>query len=223
MVGVPGQTYQSALENIDFCEKIHNRCGNDPRLFYFISPLAPFLDPASPAFEHPEKYGYKKFCHSLEDHRAAITHPSWKHMLSYETTEMTRDQIVNATYDAANRLNEFKLKYALIENEAFLDIERKIEKSKAYIERIDQLLALPKDEYNKELVKVKKEIEELNRYSICGKNELKWEVKNNYANFFSLALVGLEQLIEDYAIKIRHGLSPKKREQVELEVEVRKA
>lgn len=222
MVGVPGQTYQSALENVDFCEMIHNRCGNDPRLFYFISPLAPFLDPASPAFENPEKFGYKKFCHTLEDHRAAITQPSWKHMLSYETTEMTRDQIVDATYDAANLLNEFKLKYSLIENEAFLDIQRKIGKSKAYIERIDQLLALPKEEYKAELVKVKKEIEELNRYSICGKNELKWEVKNNYANFFSLALVGLEQLYEDYAIKIRQKLSPKKREQVELEIEARK-
>lgn len=217
MVGVPGQTYKSALENIDFCEEIHNACGNDPRLFYFISPLAPFLDPASPAFEHPEKYGYKKFCHSLEDHRAAITQPSWKHMLSYETNEMTRDEIVNATYDAAELLNEFKLNYKLIEIVAYVDIQRKIEKSKAYIERIDQLLALPPEEYNRELVKVKKEIEELNRYSICGKNELKWEVKNNYANFFSLALVGLEQLYEDYAIKVRHQLSPKKREQDELE------
>jgi B12-binding domain/radical SAM domain protein len=218
MVGVPGQTYKSALENIDFCEEIHIRCGNDPRLFYFISPLAPFLDPASPAFEHPEIYGYKKFCHSLEDHRAAITQPSWKHMLSYETNEMTRDDIVNATYDAAELLNEFKLKYSLIEIDAYVDIQKKIEKSKAYIERIDQLLTLPPEEYNRELAKVKKEIEELNRYSICGRNELKWEVKNNYANFFSLALVGLEQLYEDYAIKVRHQLSPKKREQVELEV-----
>lgn len=33
---------------------------------------------------------------------------------------------------------------------------------------MDQSFDLPKDEYNKELVKVKKEIEELNRYSICG-------------------------------------------------------
>ena len=49
-----------------------------------------------------------------------------------------------------------------------------------------------------ELAKIQKEIEELNKYSICGKNELKWEVQKNYANFFSLALVGLEQLYEEY-------------------------
>ena len=47
------------------------------------------------------------------------------------------------------------------------------------------------DEQGKELAKLNTEIAELNRYSICGRNELKWEVSKNYANFFSLALVGL--------------------------------
>lgn len=223
MVGVPGQTYQSALENIDFCEKIHLACNKDKRIFYFISPLAPFLDPASPAFEHPEKFGYKKLCHTLEDHRAAICQPSWKHMLSYETNEMTRDDIVRATYDSANLLNEFKLQYSLIDDDTYLDIKGKIKRSMAYIEKIDQILALPPDKQSLQLEVVKKEVEELNRYSICGKNELKWEVKNNYANFFSLTLVGLEQLYVDYANKIRSQLSPQMREQVEVELEVEKA
>jgi B12-binding domain/radical SAM domain protein len=218
MVGIPGQTYESALQNIEFCEKIHQACQLDPRIFYFVAPLAPFLDPASPAFEHPELYGYKKFCHTLEDHRKAITQPSWKHMLSYETNEMTRDDIVNATYEAAKLLNHFKLKYQLIDQSGFEDIERKIEKSQAYIEKIDSLLDLPEEKKELEFVKLNKEIEELNRYSICGKNELKWEVQKNYANFFSLALVGLEQLYEEYLIKIRTQLSPKKRQQVKVEI-----
>ena len=195
MVGVPGQTYESALENVKFCETIHLSCRKDPRLFYFISPLAPFLDPASPAYENPEMYGYKKFCHTLKDHAKAIVQPSWKLMLSYETKEMTRDAIVNATYEAAKRLNTFKYQYALIDHGTFADIERKINKSKEYIEKIDQLITLPADQYAVEMVKMKREIEELNRYSICGKNELKWEIKKNYANIFSLALVGLDLLI----------------------------
>jgi B12-binding domain/radical SAM domain protein len=217
MVGIPGQTYESALKNIDFCETIHLSCQKDPRIFYFVAPLAPFLDPASPAFENPEIYGYKKFCNTIEDHRKAITQPSWKHMLSYETKEMTRDDIVNATYNAAELLNDFKLKYYLIDNETYFDIQEKIKKSIAYIERIDQVLALSPKRQEEELMKIRKEIQELNRYSICGKNELKWEVKKNYANAFSLALVGLELLYEDYAIKIRHQLSPKRREQFKLD------
>jgi B12-binding domain/radical SAM domain protein len=218
MVGIPGQTYESALKNIEFCETIHLTCHLDPRIYYFVAPLAPFLDPASPAFEHPEKYGYKKFCHTLEDHRKAITQPSWKHMLSYETTEMNRDDIVNATYESAKLLNHFKLKYNLIDNNGFVDIERKIEKSIEFIQKIDALLALPENQKIQALGVLSKEIEELNRYSICGKNELKWEVQKNYANIFSLALVGLEQLYEDYAIKIRHQLSPKNGEQVKLDI-----
>ena len=218
MIGIPGQTYESALENIDFCEQIHLACGQNQRLYYFVAPLAPFLDPASPAFEHPELYGYKKFCHTLEDHRKAITQPSWKHMLSYETNEMTRDDIVKATYGSANLLNKFKLKYRLIDQTGFQDIAKKIEKSIAYIEKIDELLALSPEKQIGEFAKLRKEIEELNRYSICGKNELKWEATKNYADVFSLATVGLEQLFEDYAIKIRHQLSPKRREHVNLDI-----
>ncbi|MED4227961.1 TIGR04190 family B12-binding domain/radical SAM domain protein [Neobacillus cucumis] len=222
MVGIPGQTYTSAVENIDFCETIHLACHKDPRLFYFVAPLAPFLDPASPAFEHPEVHGYKKFCHSLEDHRKAITQPSWKHMLSYETKYMTRERIVNATYEAAERLNDFKLEYDLISQEDYFEIKVKIEKSKQYIGKIDHVLSLPAEEQAVEYAKIQEEINELNKYSICGKNELKWEVQKNYANFFSLALVGIEQLYEDYVNKFRHLLSPRRREQFRLETEYRK-
>lgn len=222
MVGIPGQTYDSALENIDFCEKIHLACQQDKRIFYFVAPLAPFLDPASPAFENPELHGYKKFCHTLEDHRAAITQPSWKHMLSYETIDMTRDDIVKSTYESAKLLNEFKLKYRLIDEEGYQEINWKIEKSINYIDKIDYVLSLPEEQQQPELAKIRKEIEELNKYSICGKNELKWEVQKNYANFFSLTLVGLEQLYEDYANKIRHLIKPQRRQKFRLEPEHRK-
>jgi B12-binding domain/radical SAM domain protein len=222
MVGIPGQTYGSVLKNIDFCEKIHLACNQDKRIFYFVAPLAPFLDPASPAFENPELHGYKKFCHTLEDHRKAITQPSWKHILSYETKDMTRDDIVNSTYESAQLLNNFKLKYGLIDEEGYLEIKWKIEKSMDYIEKIDYVLSLPAVQQPGELAKIREEIEELNKYSICGKNELKWEVQKNYANFFSLTLVGLEQLYEDYANKISHLLSPKRRQQFQLDTEQRK-
>lgn len=223
MTGIPSQTYQSAIENIDFCEEIHLACNKDPRLFYFVAPLAPFLDPASPAFENPELHGFKKFCHTLDDHRKAITQPSWKHMLSYETTQMTRDDIVNSTYDSAQKLNDFKLKYGLIDQAGYEEIKGKIEKSQAYIKKIDYVLSLPKAEQQIELAKIQKEIEELNKYSICGKNELKWEVQKNYANFFSLALVGLEQLYEEYAIKFKHAFQPKLRHQFKLETQHQEA
>ncbi|MDF2858205.1 MAG: radical protein [Neobacillus sp.] len=219
MVGIPGQTYASVLENIDFCETIHLACNQDKRIFYFVAPLAPFLDPASPAFEFPEIHGYKKLCHTLEDHREAIKQPSWKHMLSYETKDLTRDDIVNSTYESAQLLNEFKLKYGLIDQAGYDDIKWKIEKSVEYIEKIDRVLALPKEQHAAELEKIRKEVQQLNEYSICGKNELKWEVKKNYANFFSLAMVGLEQLYLEYANKAKLSLRPQFRHQFKLDAE----
>jgi B12-binding domain/radical SAM domain protein len=217
MIGIPDQTKQSALDNITFCEEIHNKCNQDSRLAYFVAPLAPFLDPASAAFENPEKFGYIKHCHTLEDHRKAITQPSWKHMLSYETKEMTRDDIVDATYESAMLLNNFKLKYHIIDEKAHKDIQSKIERSQDYIKRIDELLAISPEIEQKDLAKLKAEFDALNEYSICGKNELKWEVQKNYAHFLSLATVGIEQLVEEYKIKLNHQLYPSARKQVNLD------
>nr|WP_307192203.1 TIGR04190 family B12-binding domain/radical SAM domain protein [Mesobacillus stamsii] len=203
MVGIPHQDTQSALKNVDFCEEIHNACGEDKRLSYFVAPLAPFLDPASPAFEHPEKYGYKKFCNTIEDHRKAITQPSWKYMLSFETEYMTRDEIVQSTYDSAKKLNEFKWKYDLVDKKTHDEVIEKIDKSLEYIEKIDQIVALPEEEKNRQLALLSKEMEEVNKYSICGKHELKWEVKKHYANIFSLTSIGLELLAEDILINVK--------------------
>lgn len=115
MVGIPGQSYESALNSIDFCEGVHKECDESTKISYFVAPLSPFLDLGSPAYEKPEEFGYKKFCHKLEDFRQAKLQPSWKYMHSYETDQMTRDEIVKATYYSAQRLNQFKLKYGLVD------------------------------------------------------------------------------------------------------------
>lgn len=205
MSGIPHQSYDSVLENVDFIEQIHLACSEDKRLSYFVAPLAPFLDPASPAFENPEKFGYKKFCHTIEDHRKQITQPSWKYMLSFETDYMTRDEIVRSTYDSAKLLNEFKLKYNLIDKKTYEEVNENMEKSLMYIEKIDEIMTLPEAEKELELAKLKKEMEDVNEYSICGKHELKWEVKKNYANVFSLTVIGLELLIADKVNILKQG------------------
>ena len=110
MAGLPGQTYSSVLGSIEYSNELLEYFDGDPRLIFYISPLAPFLDPGSPAFENPVKYGYKKFCHSLDDHRRALLAPSWKYVLSYETQWMNRNDILNSTYQAALLLNKIKFR-----------------------------------------------------------------------------------------------------------------
>ncbi len=138
MTGIPNQDYDSAMRNVDFCETIHKECGEDLRISYFVAPLSPFLDPGSPAFENPEKYGYKKFCTKLEDFREAMKQPSWKNMLSYETNKMTRAEIVQSTYDSALKLNEFKFRHKIIAQDVHDEVKLKIEKSVEFLNRLDE-------------------------------------------------------------------------------------
>lgn len=106
MIGLPGQTYGSVMADVEFVDGLFARF--DRRLSAFITPLGPFLDPGSAAFEHPAENGYRVFARTLEEHRQLLEHGDWERMLSYETEWMTRRELVDATYDAAEGLNAAK-------------------------------------------------------------------------------------------------------------------
>jgi B12-binding domain/radical SAM domain protein len=122
MTGLPGQRYADALRIADYCEHLLERFGADRRLHPFVAPLGPFLDPGCRAFEQRE-FGYTPFCRTLEDHRQAFLHDGWHQILSYETDGMTRDEIVQATYDVAGRLNDLKHRNGLIDDRTAADVE----------------------------------------------------------------------------------------------------
>jgi hypothetical protein len=172
-----------------------------------VAPLSPFLDPGSPAFENPEKYGYKKFCNKLEDFREAMKQSSWKNMLSYETNKMTREEIVRSTYDSALKLSEFKYRNGIITKDVHEEVAIKIGKSVEFLKRLDEIVLLPPEKQKLEMTKIKEEVDKINRHSICGKNELKWEVKKLFADFPSLTYIGLELLVKDIikGIKCQFG------------------
>lgn len=190
MTGIPKQTYDQAVGSIDYCRHLLEKFNGDKRLALFVAPLAPFLDPGCLAFEFPEKYGYKKFCHTLEDHRRALTQPSWKHILSFETDSMTRDEIVRSTYDAALKLNALKHEYNLIDAQLYKDIEFRITNAQQVMDEIDRIIDI-KDENikQKELKELKARVEQINRHTICGKDELKWPITERFGNLISLTTV----------------------------------
>lgn len=187
MTGIPKQTYNSVMESIDYCRQLLERFDGDKRLALFVAPLAPFLDPGCLAFEYPEKYGYRKFCHTLEDHRQALTRPTWKHILSFETDAMTREEIVEATYAAAGRLNQLKYMYGLIDEQVYQDIKYRIAKAVETINQIDEIMLIPDNwERQQKLAKIKEQVRSLNRHTICGRDELKWPLTKGFAGSFSL-------------------------------------
>lgn len=190
MTGIPKQTYEQAVDSINYCRHLLEKFNGDKRLALFIAPLAPFLDPGCLAFEFPEKYGYKKFCHTLEDHRRALIQPSWKHILSFETENMTRDDIVRSTYDAALKLNTLKYEFDLIDEKLYRDIEFRIKSAQEVIDEIDRILEIQdENEKQRELSRLKERVEQINRHTICGKDELKWPISERFGSLVSLSSV----------------------------------
>jgi B12-binding domain/radical SAM domain protein len=139
MIGLPKQTRQSVRDTVAYCEELLERYGEEGRIHPFISPLAPFLDPGSLAFEEPERYGYRLFHRTLEEHRRALLQPHWRDVLNYETEWMTREDIVLSSYEASLELNRIKLRHGLMSAEEVAQAEERTTKALELIEVLDDL------------------------------------------------------------------------------------
>lgn len=130
MVGIPGQTYASALEIEPYCERLLERFGRDQRLRVFVAPLAPFLDPGSRAFEDAA-FGYRVPKRSLADHESALLERDWTRSLTFESEAMGRAEMVEATYTLTERLNDLHLRYGLITSETHATVARSVGAARA--------------------------------------------------------------------------------------------
>jgi B12-binding domain/radical SAM domain protein len=190
MIGLPKQDYQSVMDTVDYCEYLMADLDKGPnrRLIPFISPLAPFLDPGSPVFENPAKYGYRFFARTLEEHRRALIQPSWKYVLNYETEWMNRDQIVESTYEAGLRLNRLKAKYGLVDPAQAQQTEARILKARRLIAQVDDIISITdKDRQAKLLLAIKPQVDDANLSTVCDKTELNVPLRGLKLNLLSAA------------------------------------
>jgi len=169
MIGLPKQTPKSVMATIDYCDYLLGRFKGDKRLSLFISPLAPFLDPGSLAFEQPEHYGYRVLFRTLEEHRQALVSPTWKYSLNYETKWMTRQQIVDTAYEAILRLNQLKAKYGIIPEQMAKAGEQRIKAAWEMAHRIDDILSRGNHE---DVSHLKAQVDEINMFPVAEKTQL---------------------------------------------------
>ncbi len=199
MVGLAHQTPASALANIDLCEQIHQACDRDPRLCYFIAPLAPFLDPASRAFEHPESFGFRLLAHTLAEHLEHLVAPSWEYLLNYETDCMTRRQIVETTYACLAKMNDFKLRHALINADTHRQIACEIHEALAWLDRVRGMVerGMPASQLPA--------CADTQQSAARTQAELRWKVNARYPSLWSLASMGFRLLWEESGAVLRRG------------------
>jgi B12-binding domain/radical SAM domain protein len=174
MIGLPKQNYQSVMETIDYCEYLLATYGHNKTLHPFIAPLAPFIDPGSAVWEQPEAYGYNLFARNLREHRelmdSAIT---WKQFLNYETEWMSRDEIVDSTYEAALRLNDLKQKYGLIDQNNASMVKQNAHTSREQLKRIEALIATGQ-QGSTAWKRLEDDLKTMVTDTICYKQEINW-------------------------------------------------
>jgi B12-binding domain/radical SAM domain protein len=186
-IGLAGQGMKSVHDTVEYCGILLKKYGKDKRLHPFVSPFVPFLDPGSIAFENPEKYGYQLFYKSLAEHRMALTAPSWKYIMNYQTDSMTREQIVLSTYQAASSLNRLKNQSGIIDNDTSEEIEDRIVLSLKTLAEVDKILEIKDDESRAyQLKQLSPDINLANEPTLCDKNELQLPTKGRKFNFFKI-------------------------------------
>ena len=182
MIGLPHQTPESVRGTIKYCEVLLRKFSKnrDTRIRPYISPLAPFLDPGSRAFEDPEKYGYRLFYKTLEQHRQALVAPSWKYVLNYETKWMSRDELVASTYEAAFGLNHLKMKYGLVRKKEGHTMEMRIRRATSVMLQVDEIMAIGDEKLRQDRMdQLHAGLPPLNgNATICREKELRWPVKS---------------------------------------------
>jgi B12-binding domain/radical SAM domain protein len=189
MIGLPRQTHASVMATVDYCEHLF-RMG-DSRVQCFISPMGPFLDPGSRIFEEPARFGYRKLAHTLEEHRQLLVQPSWEQILNYETEWMTRAELVDATYDAAERLNELKRRYGRISAKQASAVAEGIAQARSLRARlkasVDGRLGAA------DVERLRGEISRYSDSTVCDKRELFWQ-----RHMFSFRLPAIMKVAADY-------------------------
>jgi B12-binding domain/radical SAM domain protein len=181
MIGLPRQTYASVMADATYLRGLLGEFKRYKKVLPFISPLAPFVDPGSKVFESPEKYGYRMFYRSLEEHRQALKSPSWKYMLNYETEWMSRNDIVMSTYEAARSFNQLKMEYELIPRQVAEEVEARARDAINLMNAIDGIVARHGLD-SKEIMSLKKDADRLSSSSICQKKELHWPASSFMRN-----------------------------------------
>ncbi len=170
MIGLPGQTFRSVHRTVDYCEYLMRKFGHSRRVVPFIGSMIPFLDPGSPAFEDPDRFGYRVLYRTLEEHCRALTEVSFEKRLNYETRWMSRAQIVEAACEAARRLTRAKVRFGYLTLPVGHDIISRLDlwsRSMREMKRIDLIRDPRKRE--RALRKTGKKVRSLNKKIIRGK------------------------------------------------------
>lgn len=120
-IGLTKQTREDIYNDVKYMDKMYDRYGNWIHLF--TSPIAPFVDPGSLAFEQNEKYGYRIFARTLKEHYDLLDRSkSWTDSLNYETNWLTRQDIGSLSLEAGYMIAKMKAEKGLSKGDVNIEL-----------------------------------------------------------------------------------------------------
>ncbi len=183
MNGLPYQDRDSALYSVQAAERLWGSVNKDDGLFIYNAPFAPFVDPGSRIFEEPDKWGYTLRARTLEDHRKLLDNPSWKHVLSYETKWMTRDDVAEVSYDAALVLAQKEFEAGRIDQAMKDDRCERTEFARSLMHKVDEIMTIQDpEEREARLWETKEEGTRMMNSTIANKKDLDWDAGSIWSN-----------------------------------------
>jgi B12-binding domain/radical SAM domain protein len=201
MAGIPRQDYRSVIQTVDYGGRLMKEFG--ARLMPFISPLAPFLDPGSIAFENPDRHGYSIRYKTFDEHLKALSSSSWKDMLNYESASLPIDELVSATYEAGARLNELKFAAGNIDRSTYGRVKARNE-----VPAVEVAIRVKTAELGRSIGKRGKGVVGINTRDlgiVCDKDEIKWQKKGPGFRFLAVGRAVVGQVIARSISKRKQG------------------
>ena len=177
------------MDSVRASRRLWESVNREDRLFIYNAPFAPFVDPGSRVFEEPEKWGYRLRARTLEDHRRLLDNPSWKHVLSYETEWMSRDDVAEVSYDAAIELATMEHAVGRIDDQMFKERCERTEFARELMHKVDSIMEIQDPaERESRLWETKDEGTRMMNSTVCNKKDLDWEAGSIWSNSPRVAL-----------------------------------
>ncbi len=127
-IGLSGQTVDDVNIDLDYSEGLMKRfTNNKEKLYTFISPLTPFIDPGSLIYEHPGDYGFTITAKTISDYFNLLENGKiWTDFLNYYTKWMNVEQIAKATYESEIRMIRIRQSLGLLKGQDAEEIVKNI-------------------------------------------------------------------------------------------------
>jgi hypothetical protein len=118
-------------------------------------------------------------------------------VLNYETEWMTRDEIVDSTYEAGLRFNRLKAHYGLLDSELAKRTEERILRARRLIAQVDDIMSIKDAKRKAKLLRaIKPQVDCANLSTVCDKTELNVPLTGIKINLLPAAGMYLGQMIK---------------------------